>query len=453
MSYEIHSCTVFMEDSAARHKAGHDTAGRAAGEPPRVAGLHRQTRVPLTCCADHQLPPCHQSHQLSQRHVVATQYQGNVVFLVSPILHTFCGHFGATSMSTTRLLMCSPSPPPPSLLLSSRQCTQPSVASASQLMPSIHSLCPRLPWQVVDRRVREGVVPVSGEGRTVTGHGTGAPGRCQAVLGVFLITHKNCCLPISPTGVSRGSRRQPPGSPRPRTPGPAAEPRACGRPLSVECLPQDGGRGSRRGEGPPLLHPPPARKFPQPDRQHSGRQPWEGQQVWQDRSSAPLGHAASTGNTYFKKAVTKSKWGKPRPAAAKDTKAPPPKDQKAKSETEAAAGTTGGQKGAKGDGGPSADPKPRVSVSLPDVVNMSHAQHGHTHNGPRCLKLDELNVLDVQDLDACITEVECDPFNLENPGFRSLVRCSAPEKLIHEFETALKDGEELFNYSAMKECQ
>ena len=131
-------------------------------------------------------------------------------------------------------------------------------------------------------------------------------------------------------------------------------------PLSDECLPQDGGHDSHRGEGgSPLLHPPPpARKFPQPDRQHLSRHPWEGQpphQAWPSRSSASAGHAAMPSNQYFKKVPARSRRGKPRPDA-RDYRAPAREQRKPRSEMEAAAGTPGGHKGVKGDGGPSANP-------------------------------------------------------------------------------------------------
>ena len=102
--------------------------------------------------------------------------------------------------------------------------------------------------------------------------------------------------------------------------------------------------------------PPPTRKFPQPD-----HQPWEGQlpqQAWPNRPSAAAGHSIMSSNQYYKKVTPRTRRGKPRPDAREYR--PPAKDQKKTwSETEAAAGTPGGHKGVKGDGGPSADPTQR----------------------------------------------------------------------------------------------
>ena len=75
------------------------------------------------------------------------------------------------------------------------------------------------------------------------------------------------------------------------------------------------------------------------------------------------------------------------------------------------------------------------------MANLTNSPQCHSELSTTRLKVDEQAV---QDLDTCITEFACDPFDLANLRLRSLQSgMLASEKLIRDFETAHDDGERL----------
>lgn len=59
----------------------------------------------------------------------------------------------------------------------------------------------------------------------------------------------------------------------------------------------------------------------------------------------------------------------------------------------------------------------RVRAALHTLAQMKISSQSHTENTPSRLNIDEKAV---QDLDSCITEFDCDPFDLDKPQLRSL---------------------------------
>ncbi len=83
----------------------------------------------------------------------------------------------------------------------------------------------------------------------------------------------------------------------------------------------------------------------------------------------------------------------------------------------------------------------RVRTSLHTLANLGEYSKGHKENTTTRLMLDERGV---QDLDDCIDEFDCDPFDLNKPTLRSLQSgLIASDDLIKDFDTAHKDGEAL----------
>ena len=81
----------------------------------------------------------------------------------------------------------------------------------------------------------------------------------------------------------------------------------------------------------------------------------------------------------------------------------------------------------------------RVRTVLHSLANMTTSKQGHTENSARRMKLDEQAV---QDLDDCITEFKCDPFDLEKPKLRSLQSGAiVSDELLMDFESAHAEGE------------
>ena len=83
----------------------------------------------------------------------------------------------------------------------------------------------------------------------------------------------------------------------------------------------------------------------------------------------------------------------------------------------------------------------RVRRSLHELANIKDSSKGHKENSTKRLLHDELGI---QDLDKCLSEFECDPFDEMRPTLRSLQSCMvASDQLVHDFDTAHKDGESL----------
>jgi len=81
----------------------------------------------------------------------------------------------------------------------------------------------------------------------------------------------------------------------------------------------------------------------------------------------------------------------------------------------------------------------RVRSSLHGIAQSSESEQAHSENTRNRLELDEKAV---QDLQMCINEFECDPFNVENTELRSLMSgVPASDDLIKDFESAWDDGE------------
>ncbi|KAG1664228.1 hypothetical protein GQR58_019910 [Nymphon striatum] len=84
----------------------------------------------------------------------------------------------------------------------------------------------------------------------------------------------------------------------------------------------------------------------------------------------------------------------------------------------------------------------RVRSAMHDLANCTTSKQKHSENTATRLKQDEQAV---QDIDNCITEFGCDPFNLEKPQLRSLQSgVLASTALVDDFESAHKAGEKLF---------
>ncbi|KAG1659153.1 Zwei Ig domain protein zig-8 [Nymphon striatum] len=83
-----------------------------------------------------------------------------------------------------------------------------------------------------------------------------------------------------------------------------------------------------------------------------------------------------------------------------------------------------------------------VRSAMHDLANCTTSKQKHSENTATRLKQDEQAV---QDIDNCITEFGCDPFNLEKPQLRSLQSgVLASTALVDDFESAHKAGEKLF---------
>ena len=81
----------------------------------------------------------------------------------------------------------------------------------------------------------------------------------------------------------------------------------------------------------------------------------------------------------------------------------------------------------------------RVRTSLHGIAQSSESEQAHSENTRNRLELDEKAV---QDLQMCINEFECDPFNVEDTQLRSLMSgVPASDDLIKDFESAWDDGE------------
>jgi len=81
----------------------------------------------------------------------------------------------------------------------------------------------------------------------------------------------------------------------------------------------------------------------------------------------------------------------------------------------------------------------RVRAALHTLAQMKTSALKHIENTPSRLKIDEQVV---QDLDSCITEFDCDPFDLDKPQLRALVSgVVASGDLVRDFESAHEDGE------------
>ena len=77
------------------------------------------------------------------------------------------------------------------------------------------------------------------------------------------------------------------------------------------------------------------------------------------------------------------------------------------------------------------------------MAGLKSSLSGHRENTVRRLKADEK---DVQDLDQCLTEFECAPYDLSNKALRTLIAGQvASAELQSDFENAHSAGEELVN--------
>ena len=85
-----------------------------------------------------------------------------------------------------------------------------------------------------------------------------------------------------------------------------------------------------------------------------------------------------------------------------------------------------------------------VIASLHAIANLTSLSKCHSENSPRRLKTDEKAV---QDLDSCITEFDCDPFDFSKPTLRSLQSgMVTSDEPVQYFETAHEHGESLVKY-------
>lgn len=83
----------------------------------------------------------------------------------------------------------------------------------------------------------------------------------------------------------------------------------------------------------------------------------------------------------------------------------------------------------------------RVRVFLHALASLTNSAKGHVENSISHLVTDEQTI---HDMDQCLTEFACDPFDLGNPTLRSLQSGQVvSEKLTKDFETAHADGENL----------
>ena len=73
-------------------------------------------------------------------------------------------------------------------------------------------------------------------------------------------------------------------------------------------------------------------------------------------------------------------------------------------------------------------------MSIHNLANMKEHNSRHKENTPTRLRLDELGV---HDLDSCILEFDCDPFDPENTRLRTLQSGEfAPEELVEDLLSA-----------------
>ena len=79
----------------------------------------------------------------------------------------------------------------------------------------------------------------------------------------------------------------------------------------------------------------------------------------------------------------------------------------------------------------------RVRSSLHELANIKDSSKGHKENSTKRLLHDEHGI---EDLDKCLSEFECDLFDETRPTLRSFV---ASDQIVHDFDTAHKDGESL----------
>eukprot|EP00112_Aurelia_sp_Birch-Aquarium-sp1_P017443 Seg4042.3 transcript_id=Seg4042.3/GoldUCD/mRNA.D3Y31 product="hypothetical protein" protein_id=Seg4042.3/GoldUCD/D3Y31 len=83
----------------------------------------------------------------------------------------------------------------------------------------------------------------------------------------------------------------------------------------------------------------------------------------------------------------------------------------------------------------------RVRVALHAMANVRKATQDHRENSTIRLQADKQAV---QDIDKCLTEFNSKPFDLSNETLGTLQSgMIASDKLVHDFETALDDGEVL----------
>ena len=81
----------------------------------------------------------------------------------------------------------------------------------------------------------------------------------------------------------------------------------------------------------------------------------------------------------------------------------------------------------------------QLRVKLHYIADMKSYKSGHKENTASRIKLDELRV---QDIDACIADFNCDPFDPENVQLRSLQSGQLVSKEIEDdLLSAYKDGE------------
>ena len=83
----------------------------------------------------------------------------------------------------------------------------------------------------------------------------------------------------------------------------------------------------------------------------------------------------------------------------------------------------------------------KVRNSLHALANLKDSSKDHRENCKKRLQRDEKGV---QDLDKCMGEFDCDPFDETKPTLRSLQSgMLASDQLVVDFENAHKDGEVL----------
>ena len=99
----------------------------------------------------------------------------------------------------------------------------------------------------------------------------------------------------------------------------------------------------------------------------------------------------------------------------------------------------------------------QLRVKLHYIADMKSYKSGHKENTASRIKLDELGV---QDIDACIVDFNCDPFDPENVQLRSLQSGQLVSKEVEDdLLSAYEDGEtkvkEFFEehiFTRIKEC-
>ena len=76
----------------------------------------------------------------------------------------------------------------------------------------------------------------------------------------------------------------------------------------------------------------------------------------------------------------------------------------------------------------------RIRVSFHELAGLKSFVSGHRENTVRRLKVDKKAV---QDLDQCLTEFECDPFDLSNKVLRTLIAGQVASAVLQsDFENA-----------------